>query len=76
MDLTAERERWAEVEAQHFEKSADYLEELRAGWLSKGPSLEGYQKCAEITIRAQAWRDAATRLRQPKHIRLEMEQRQ
>ena len=74
-DMT-ERERWAEVEAQQFDKSADYLEDCRTGWLGKEPGLEAYQKCAEITVRAQAWRDAATRLRQPYHIRLEMERQQ
>lgn len=73
MGEMTERERWAEVEARQFEKNADYLVECLPGWLANSPNADSFQKCAEITIRIDAWKQAARSLRQPYYMRLERE---
>lgn len=75
-DLTAERERWAEVEASQFDKTSAAIRESGERWRTMEPSAETMNMAQACFLKADAWADAARSLRQPYFARLEQDRNQ
>lgn len=69
----AQREYFRETMAREFERQADHLETLYAGWIEKGFSPTVFQQCLDISLRVKMLNDTANNLRRGYYSRLEAE---
>lgn len=59
--------------AREFERQADHLETLYAGWIEKGFTPTVFQQCLEISLKVKTLNDLANQLRRGYYSRLENE---
>jgi len=66
-----EHERWAESEAQQFDKISKAIRASAEQWRTMEPSAESMNMAQACFIKAEVWSQAASNLRRPYAIRVE-----